>query len=218
MKVLTRIQTPFPEKFGVPRQSLLVDEAWGKMVFPKDDFFSEAFRGIDNFSHLWLIFQFSEVSEYHQSALVHPPRFEKKLKLGVFATRTPHRPNRLGLSVVKFDRLEILKSEIVLWVQGVDLVNETPIFDIKPYIPYCDSRPEAEAKLFFEAPTRTKVIWKCECVQLDMKSFIENVICLDPRPSQDKANSDSYGVSLAGYNVRFFFDGTKFLITEMTKE
>src|SRR5690606_27454294 len=107
------------------------------MSFPKSDFYAEAFRGIEESSHLWLIFEFHEVQGPF-NGLVRPPRFENKKKMGVYATRTPHRPNRLGLSVVKFDRLEMRDREIVLWVRGVDLVTNTPIFDIKPYVPYAD--------------------------------------------------------------------------------
>ena len=137
------IRTPFVEKFGVPRQSLLVADAIGEMVFPKNDFYAEAFRGIETFSHLWLIFDFHQVDEKSVQALVRPPRFEGKLKLGVFATRSPHRPNRMGLSVVKFLKIEERKDFVHLFVSGVDLVDGTPILDIKPYIPHYDSVPDA---------------------------------------------------------------------------
>lgn len=201
MKPISLIETPFIEKFGVPRQSLLVNEAWGRMRFPKDDFYTEAFRGIEECSHLWLIFEFHHIKEDEVKALVRPPRFLGKKKLGVFATRSPHRPNRLGLSVVKFDRLEIKANEIELWVKGVDLVSGTPILDIKPYVPYSDQIKEAQALNFEAPPVAKKVEWSCEAP--GEKNLIEKVIALDPRPGQDQDSEEEYGVSIAGFNVRF---------------
>jgi tRNA (adenine37-N6)-methyltransferase len=194
------IKTPFAEKFGVPRQSLLVEEAIGEMVFPKNDFYAEAFRGIEQFSHLWLIFQFHHVPENSVQALVRPPRFEGKLKLGVFSTRSPHRPNRLGLSVVKFLRIEERNNSIHLFVGGVDLVDGTPILDIKPYIPYADSVPGAVADLF-ETPGKLPVTWKC--TPPEEKKLIEDLVALDPRPGHQKEDSSSYGMSIHGLNIRF---------------
>lgn len=201
IKPLCHIETPFLEKFGTPRQSLLISEAWGKMVFPKNDFFSEAFRGLEESSHLWLIFEFHQISDGTFNGLVRPPRFLNDLKMGVFATRSPHRPNRLGLSVVEFDRVEIKKDEIHLWVKGVDLVSGTPILDIKPYVPYVDSL-EARSP-FKDRPEFFKVKWSCD--KISDWNLIEKVIALDPRPGQDKDSLDEYGVSVAGYNVRFRF-------------
>lgn len=203
MGPITSIRTPFPEKFGVPRQSLLIMEAKGTMSFPKNDFYNEAFRGIEESSHLWLIFQFHQIEEGSFNGLVRPPRFKGKKKLGVFATRSPHRPNRLGLSVVKFEKIEYLENEIRLEVSGVDLVDGTPIFDIKPYVPYSD-RIDADSP--FEKQNTYAVKWNCE--KIPAASLIEKVIALDPRPQHDNDSQDEYGVSIAGYNVRF-----KFLIT-----
>jgi tRNA-Thr(GGU) m(6)t(6)A37 methyltransferase TsaA len=171
------------------------------MVFPKNDFYSEAFRGLHESGHVWLIFEFHKIPEGPVNGLVRPPRFLNETKMGVFATRSPHRPNRLGLSVVEFDRLEILKDEIILWVKGVDLVSGTPIFDIKPYVPYVDQISARSP--FIESPQFQKVIWACEKVSESV--LIEKVIALDPRPAQDKDSLDDYGVSIAGYNVRFRF-------------
>ena len=191
----------------MPRQSLLIEEAWGVLRFPKNDFFMEAFRGIEESSHLWLIFEFHLV-EGPFNGLVRPPRFENKKKMGVYATRSPHRPNRLGLSVVKFSRLEILENEIKLFVQGVDLVNGTPIFDIKPYVPYTDSIQASSP--FQEAPKFHEVKWLCEAP--NEKSLIEKVVALDPRPGQDKNSQQEYGVAIAGYNVRFKYSVDHFEI------
>lgn len=212
MQAITKIKTPFQEKFGVPRQSLLIQEAWGEMAFPKNDFFVEAFRGIEESSHLWLIFEFHLISDGPFNGLVRPPRFENKKKMGVYATRAPHRPNRIGLSVVKFSSLEILETQIILKVQGVDLVNGTPILDIKPYVPYTDAL--AAFSPFSDAPHFLPVIWLCQEVEKDL---VEKVIGLDPRPGQDKASEDSYGIALAGYNIKFRFAGTHFEILSADK-
>jgi tRNA-Thr(GGU) m(6)t(6)A37 methyltransferase TsaA len=216
MKPITFIETPFVEKFGIPRQPLLVNEAWGRMDFPKNDFFSEAFRGLENFSHLWLIFSFHEAIEEGVKALVRPPRFGGDLKWGVFATRSPHRPNHLGLSVVRFKKLEYLPDKISLWVEGVDLVSGTPIFDIKPYLPYADAVIEAKAGVFQNMPEFKKVQWNCVAPDdEEIRILIEKVIGLDPRPSFDK--DESFGVSIAGYNVRFQWQESGFMILECTK-
>jgi tRNA-Thr(GGU) m(6)t(6)A37 methyltransferase TsaA len=209
LEKISIIETPFHEKFGVPRQSLLIEEAWGVMCFPKNDFFMEAFRGIEESSHLWLIFEFHQVTGPF-NGLVRPPRFENKKKMGVYATRSPHRPNRLGLSLVKFEKLEVL-DDIKLWVSGVDLVSGTPIFDIKPYLPYAD---HITAQTPFEMPKTLPVTWQCEAPK--EKVLIEKVIALDPRPSFDKASSEEFGVSIAGLNVRFKFLLDHFEVIEVT--
>jgi tRNA-Thr(GGU) m(6)t(6)A37 methyltransferase TsaA len=217
MNPICFIETPFKEKFGIPRQPLLITEAWGRMDFPKDDFYTEAFRGIETFSHLWLIFSFHQAAEEGVKALVRPPRFLGHEKWGVFSSRSPHRPNHLGLSVVKLKNLEIGKTKITLWVEGVDLVSGTPIFDIKPYLPYADSHPEAKSGPFQEAPIFKKVIWLVEVlVDPAIRSLIEKVIALDPRPGFDQ--EQSFGVSVAGYNVRFKSQDDGFVIESISKE
>jgi tRNA (adenine37-N6)-methyltransferase len=215
MTPLCYIKTPFYQKFGVPRQSLLVDEAWGILSFPKNDFFSEAFRGIDSFSHLWLIFEFHQVPEGSAQALVRPPRFENKKKLGVFATRSPHRPNRIGMSVVKFENLKEERDEVILTVSGLDLVNGTPILDIKPYIPYADCLSDAYAQDFSVAPSIQRVNWSCQAPP--EKNLIEKVIALDPRPGQDRQSQDEYAMSLAGWNVRFRWSEEGFVVFDCEK-
>lgn len=217
MTPLCLIETPFKEKFGIPRQPMLIKEAWGRLEFPKNDFYMETFRGIENFSHLWLIFSFHEAIEEGAKALVRPPRFAGTEKWGVFASRTPHRPNHLGLSAVEFDKIDYGSDKIVLWVKGVDLVSGTPIFDIKPYIAYTDAYPEAKSGPFQAAPEFSPVRWGCE-VELDSatKILIEKVIGLDPRPSFDL--NKEFGVSLTGFNVRFKKLDSEFFIVSVTKE
>jgi tRNA-Thr(GGU) m(6)t(6)A37 methyltransferase TsaA len=216
MTPICKIKTPFNEKFGIPRQSLLVLEAEGILEFPKNDFYSEAFRGISNFSHLWLIFKFNLIDEGHAKALVRPPRFGGKEKVGVFATRSPHRPNRIGLSLVKFKSIEILDSRIRLVVQGVDLVDGTPIIDIKPYLPYVESVSHAISLGFEEAPQKKEVLWKCK--KPESFELIQKVLELDPRPQHEKVDKE-YGVSIAGLNVKFRYSNNQFIIEKIeTKE
>ena len=208
---ITKIQTVFKEKFGIPRQSLLIKEAMGVMEFPKNDFFMEAFRSIENYSHLWLVFEFHEAKSEGVKALVRPPRFFGQEKIGVFASRSPHRPNHLGLSVVKFESLEILPDKVLLKVSGVDILDGTPILDIKPYLPYSDSI-EAIAKNI-EKPVLKEVVWSSGIhVDKELKTIIEKVIALDPRPSFDR--DKEFGVSVANYNIRFIFKDECFHILE----
>lgn len=218
MSPLCFIETPFSEKFGAPRQSLLIQEAKGRMCFPKNDFFLEAFRGLEELTHLWLIFDFHLVSEENIQALIRPPRFQGKKKYGVFATRSPHRPNRLGLSVVKIHKFEILEKEIILEVSGVDMVNGTPIFDIKPYIPYADSITEAKALMFAQAPEPIKVHWKCESqLAQELNQLIEKVIGCDPRPANQIGEEKEFGVTVNQINARFIEKDNEFYITSVTK-
>lgn len=212
---ITHIKTPFREKFGVPRQPLLVPEAKGILEFPKNDFFVEAFRGIENYSHLWLIFSFHQAVEEGHKALVRPPRFDGTEKWGVYATRSPHRPNHLGLSVVKFEKLIFTDSKVVLEVSGVDLLNGTPIFDIKPYLPYTDVVENAQAGVFNPAPEYKRVNWKIDFKGKE-KALIEKIIALDPRPRTD--DRSEFGVSIAGYNVRFCAHDNEFEIVNITAE
>ena len=140
LKVIARIRTDFPEKFGIPRQSGLVEGLKGRIVFEPAYRTVEAVRGIEEFSHLWLLWGFSKVTRQGWSATVAPPRLGGKKKMGVFATRSPYRPNPVGLSSVKLDRVEIdERLGAVLWVSGVDMLDGTPVYDIKPYVAYADA-------------------------------------------------------------------------------
>jgi tRNA (adenine37-N6)-methyltransferase len=202
LRPLGHIETPFAEKFGVPRQSLLIPEAWGRLPLPRNDFFKEALRGMENSSHLWLIFGFHEISDGTYNSLVRPPRFQNKIKMGVYATRSPHRPNRLGLTLVEFDRLVEHGTEIELWVRGVDLVTQTPIFDIKPYLPYAEAIADAKTP-FVDKPHFYNVVWKCE--KNEDYLLVEKVVGLDPRPAYLKDSSEEFGVTINGFNVKFQF-------------
>ena len=144
MKVIGHIRTDFPSKFGIPRQSGLIDSLKGKIILEPEYRNPQVYKGIEEFSHIWLLWEFSEAKKEHWSATVKPPRLGGKKRMGVFATRAPFRPNNIGLSCVKLDRVEQdEKDGPVLWVAGVDLLDGTPIYDIKPYIPLTDCHPEA---------------------------------------------------------------------------
>ena len=144
LKVIAHIRTELPEKFGVPRQSGLIPELKGKIVFEPEYRSMDALRGLEEFSHLWLIWQFSKAVRETWSPLVRPPRLGGNEKMGVFATRSPFRPNALGLSCVELEKVEVDRDlGPVIHVRGVDLIDGTPIFDIKPYLPYADCRTEA---------------------------------------------------------------------------
>src|SRR5690554_2497464 len=212
MNILSFINTPFKQKFGIPRQPLLVMNAIGTMRFPKNDFFVEAFRGIESYSHLWLIFQFHEVSEENIKALVRSPRFEGE-KRGVFATRSPHRPNRLGMSVVKFESLQVKENEVVLTVSGVDLLDDTPILDIKPYLPYADIVSVAKS-LEVSRPSILEVCWSCE--KVDEAELISEVLSFDPRPAHQRGD-DTYQMAISDYDVEFRIDNQRVEILRVRK-
>ena len=210
------IRTEFPEKFGIPRQSGLAENLRARIVFEPEFRNADALRGIDGFSHIWLIWEFSanrrggkSVSERDWQPTVRPPRLGGNESMGVFATRSPFRPNPLGLSCVELERVDTDdKDGTVLYVKGADLMDGTPIYDIKPYIKYADSRPHALCGYVDSLPERTlKVVFASEhSEKIDDKSILPalvEVLSLDPRPSYHDDPERIYGLSFAGYNVRF---------------
>jgi tRNA-Thr(GGU) m(6)t(6)A37 methyltransferase TsaA len=216
IKPIAHIRTDFPEKFGVPRQSGLAERLKGMIVFEKEYRNPEALRGLEGFSHLWLIWEFSanrrggkSVSERDWQPTVRPPRLGGNEYMGVFATRSPFRPNPLGLSCVEMERVDYDdKDGPVLYVKGADLMDGTPIYDIKPYIKYADSRPHALCGYVDSLPERTlKVFLASEhSDKIEDKSILPalvEVLSLDPRPSYHDDPERIYGLSFAGYNVRF---------------
>lgn len=208
MKVIARIYTDFPEKFGIPRQSGLIEELKGKIVFEKEYRSVDALRGLEDFSHVWLIWQFSEaVREKGWSATVRPPLLGGNTRMGVFATRSPFRPNPIGLSCVKLERIEFTEEGPVLYVAGADLMNGTPIYDIKPYLPYADSKPDAVGG-FTEnlAERRLEVEISEELldrVPKDRREALVKVLEADPRPSYQSDPERVYGMSFAGLEIKF---------------
>lgn len=198
------IETCYQEKFGAPRQSGVVPEAWGKVKFCEDYQDPNLLRGLDGFSHLWLIFEFHKASSVNNKALVRPPRLGGNEKLGVFATRSPYRPNSLGLSVVEIDHIELsTDAGPVIHVKGVDLVDGTPIYDIKPYIPYCDAVPEAQGGFVTGAPELMPVVWSCDLEDVKLRRLIEQTLAVDPRPAYHDEDGREYGCRIDRYNVRW---------------
>ena len=204
------IHTEFPEKFGIPRQSGLATSLRGKIVFAPEYRNADALRGLQDFSHLWLIWEFSANSTRGQwQPTVRPPRLGGNERMGVFATRSPFRPNPLGLSCVEIDSIELdTQDGPVIYVKGADLMDGTPIYDIKPYIKYADSRPHAicgyvdnlqERKLKVVLPQEISSAVKDRTV---LESLVQT-LSLDPRPSYHNDPEREYGLSFAGMNVRF---------------
>ena len=208
IQVIARMKSDFPTKFGIPRQSGLVQELHSTIVFEPEFRNADALRGMEDFSHLWIIWQFSEAVRSGWSPTVRPPRLGGNTRMGVFATRSPFRPNNLGLSSVRFLGLEETKEYgTVIHVAGADLMDGTPIFDIKPYIPYGDSHPEATggftdtAKDFvLEVSFPEQLLTK---LPEDKRSAALGVLSHDPRPSYQKDSDRIYGLTFAGYDIRF---------------
>lgn len=203
------IRTEFPEKFGIPRQSGLADNLRARIVFEPEYRNHDAVRGLDGFSHIWLIWEFSANKRSCWQPTVRPPRLGGNEHMGVFATRSPFRPNPLGLSCVSLERIDMDDREgPVIHVRGADLMDGTPIYDIKPYIKYADSRPHAVCGYVDTLPERTlKVVLPPECSSMVQdKTLIPALVetlSLDPRPSYHDDQERVYGLSFAGFNVRF---------------
>lgn len=202
LNVIAKLRTCYTDKFGVPRQPGLVPSAWGIIEFEPAYRRAEAVRGIEEFSHLWLITQFHLVEQEPASLLVRPPRLGGNERRGVFATRSPFRPNRLTLSVVKLDRVELETPR--LFVSGVDLVDGTPILDIKPYIRFADSIPEARSGFADEAPPRVPVRWDCaSSVPDEVRVIIDESLAQQPQPAYHEDEVREYATEIAGWRVRW---------------
>ncbi len=219
LRVIARIRSDFSEKFGIPRQSGLVPELQARIVFEPEYRNPDALRGIEGFSHLWLIWQFSEAVRDTWSPTVRPPRLGGNTRLGVFATRSPFRPNPIGLSCVRLDAvLQDPALGPVLVVSGADLMDGTPIYDVKPYLPYADCVPEAVGGFASEAPEaclRVEAAQELlERIPAEKRDALLGVLAQDPRPSYQKDPGRVYGMSFAGLEVRFRVqDGVLFLLS-----
>lgn len=223
LKVIATIHTDFPSKFGIPRQGGLVDALKATVTFEPEYRDASALRGLEGYSHLWLIWQFSESVMEGWSPTVKPPRLGGNRRMGVFATRSPFRPNPLGLSCVKLEGIELSGPQgPVLHVAGADLMDGTPIFDIKPYIPYADSHPEATGGFTDSADyTRLTVNFPgplLEAIPPDKREALIEVLAQDPRPGYRHGDSDRrYGVAFAGFDVRFTVNGNTLSVIEIEK-
>jgi len=217
---IATMRSAFPTKFGIPRQSGLVTELKSTIVFEPPYRNPEMLRGIEGFSHLWLIWSFSQSGD-HWSPTVRPPRLGGNERMGVFATRSPFRPNAIGLSCVRLDGVEQTAEGSVLLVSGADLMDGTPIYDIKPYLPYADCKPEASGGF---APQRGKTLavdFPAELlsrVPEDKRDALTGVLAQDPRPHYQSDPQRIYGMAFAGLEVRFRVADGAVYVVEVTEK
>lgn len=225
IKPIAYIANDFDEKFGIPRQGGLIPELKGKIIFTKEYREREALRGIESYSHLWLIWGFSANKDHDFHPTVRPPMLGGNTRLGVFATRSPYRPNPLGLSVVLLEKVEESANEgLVLHISGADLLDGTPIYDIKPYLPYVDSYPEAVGgftdTLDYEARILNVVVADeiLAIIPLEKRQALLKVLSLDPRPTYQNDENRVYGLSFGGYNIKFRVVEKNLLVENIDKE
>ena len=220
MKIIAKIHNDFKEKFGIPRQSGLSGEMKSRIVFEPEYRNPEALRGIEGYSHLWLIWQFSLVETDKWSPTVRPPRLGGNKRVGVFATRSPFRPNPLGLSSVKLESIEITKNEgTVLIVSGADLLDGTPIYDIKPYIAYSDCHTDAVSG--FADPVREYHLNVVFCkellslIDISKRNSLIKILEQDPRPSYQNDSDREYGMRFSDYEIFFKVDENTLTVTRV---
>lgn len=220
MKFIGRIYTDMPEKFGVPRQAGNVPELEGKIIFNPPYNVAEAFDGLDGFSHIWVLWQFSESVRENFCPTVRPPRLNGNKRKGVFATRSPFRPNSIAMSCVKLERIEHTDMYgTVLYVSGVDMKNGTPVLDIKPYITYSDSHPDAVqgfaaefADYGLELDFSEDLLKK---IPAEKQAGIKGILQQDPRPSYHNDSSRIYGVKYLNFDVKFRVIGNKLVVVDV---
>jgi tRNA-Thr(GGU) m(6)t(6)A37 methyltransferase TsaA len=213
------VHSPFKEKFGIPRQPGLTNIPAVIELLPPYNV-ADVVKGLDAFSHIWISFVFHAI-ERDWKPLVRPPRLGGNEKLGVFATRSTHRPNPIGLSVVKLEKIDIVDG-VKLHVRGADLLDGTPVLDIKPYVPYVDSIDDARAGFALEPPQRLRVMWQPQALQQvekissELRALIEDVLGYDPRPAYQDEPERVYGMLLGGANVRFRIRGNAIEIVDVS--
>ena len=222
MSPIATLRTPFPEKFGIPRQSGIVEAAHGRVEFLPEFDRADFVRGLESFSHVWLVTLFHQSPPWDGKATVRPPRLGGNERQGIFATRSPNRPNPIGLSLVRLVKIEH-EPRLALEVAGIDAVDGTPVLDIKPYLPWCECRPEACAAWAGEAPSLSPYD-QLECpVELRNKvndaiwSLITDLLRLQPQPAYHDNPDRTYGMSIGEWNVRWKRDSDTLRITEITK-
>ena len=220
MKAIARIHNDFPTKFGIPHQSNRLEALKATIVFEPEYRVAEALRGLEEYSYIWLIWQFSQAVREDWSPTVRPPRLGGNRRMGVFATRSPFRPNAMGLSSVQLDRVE-LDPQLgpVLHVRGADLMDGTPIFDIKPYLAYTDSHPQATGG-FTDGLAHAPLTVDCarsllERIPADSREGLLGVLAGDPRPRYQEDPRRVYGLAFAGYNIRFTVDGDRLTVEDV---
>ncbi len=235
MKPIAHIRTGFKEKFGIPRQSGLADTE-GYIEFEPEYAFPEAVRGLEEFSHIWLIWQFSESEGKGWSPTVRPPRLGGNERKGVFATRSPFRPNPIGLSCVRLESIRIEAGRPVIKIIGADLMDNTPIYDIKPYIPFADSIPDAGGGFAKEAPERMKVVFEEKCPEDDLKGadklnagsaggtdektrlVIRQILEQNPIPAYQDDEERIYGMAYDGLDIKFKVGGGQITVIDIRRK
>ena len=220
MDVIAVMHSDFPTKFGIPRQSGLAEALQSTIVFEPAYRNPEALRGIEGFSHLWILWQFSQAVRQDWSPTVRPPRLGGNTRMGVFATRSPFRPNAIGLSCVRLLSVEHTQDMgTVLHIGGADLMDGTPILDIKPYIPYCDAHPEAMGGFTQDAGDYLLEVYFPENLKQRLPAEKQEAICQvlshDPRPSYHKDSDRVYGLSFAGFDIRFRVKDTVLTVVDV---
>ncbi|MBQ4604247.1 MAG: tRNA (N6-threonylcarbamoyladenosine(37)-N6)-methyltransferase TrmO [Clostridia bacterium] len=222
LNVIAHIRTDFSSKFGIPRQSGLVNELEATIIFEPEYRNPESLRGIEEYTHLWLLWQFSECIDKEWTPTVRPPRLGGNKRMGVFATRSPFRPNPIGLSCVRL--LGVEKTEkhgCVIRVSGADLLDGTPIYDIKPYLPYVDSHPEASNGFALDEKNGSlDVVIPDELIKkipTEKRIALKAVLAQDPRPGYQNIPDRVYGIEFAGFDVRFYVDENILIVTEIKK-
>lgn len=220
IKVIGHIYNDYKEKFGIPRQSGLAKSVISKIVFAKEFSSKDYFKGLEKFSHIWLLWQFSETIGTDITPTVRPPKLGGNERVGVFATRSPFRPNNIGLSSVKIEKIDFEEQVgTVIYVSGADLMNGTPIYDIKPYLPYTDIHTDATNGFAFD---ETKGIINVECsnelLSIIPEKMIEGLfetLKFDPRPSYQNDSNRIYGMSYGDFEIKFKVDNNKLTITDI---
>ncbi len=220
MKPIAHIKTDFNTKFGLPRQSGLVPELKGEIVFLPEYSRPEAFRELEGFSHIWVIWEFSEAKREEWSPTVRPPRLGGNKRVGVFATRSPFRPNSIGLSCVRLEKISFENNRAVLRVSGIDMMNGTPVFDIKPYIPVADCITGASEGYTAETRTHSLTVIIPEEIKAliprDKLKAVEGILRNDPRPSYIDDCERVYGVEFSGFDIRFTVENDTLTVRELS--
>ena len=220
LKPIAKIHTDLPEKFGVPRQAGIVDELEGIVVFEPEYRNEDALRGIEEFSHLWVIWQFHKAVRDEWSPTVRPPRLGGNTRLGVFATRSPFRPNAIAMSCVKLKEVRRTEKDgTVLVVSGIDMMDGTPVLDIKPYIPYADCKPEASGGFAPDSGYKLQVEFApgtAEKVPAEKMNALKGVLENDPRPRYQNDSERVYGMEFSGMNVKFRVEENILTVVEVS--
>ena len=223
MKIIAHISTDFPTKFGLPRQSGMADDIKGVIVFEPEYRIKEAFRGLEDFSHIWVLWQFSEAVRDSWSPTVRPPLLGGNKRMGVFSTRSPFRPNNIGLSCVKLNKIDYNhKNGPLLYVSGCDMMDSTPIYDIKPYLPYTDCRTDATGG-FTDTLKERRIEVECDeellsTIPEEKREELISSLSMDPRPSYQNNENREYGLNFSEFDVGFKVKNNTLTVTRIIKK